>query len=244
MKKTLLAFAAIALIPSHARAQEEALAAVADGNTVLALKGEGRITKTPDVVRFTVAVISTGTTAQEAIQTNTKTMRQVFDEVRKIGIADNDVQTNEIAVRPTFDRSDRSGFTEGQPPKVTGYTAVNGLVILQRELSDFGVVIDRLIDAGANSVQGPSFGLADSSREQDEARVAAIQDARRKAKLYADAAGMRVSRILMIKDGYSRSGSPRNQFGFMQAMESGVPVAEGEVDVSASVDIVFELAPQ
>ncbi len=234
---------ALPLTTSPTAAQEQALDAIAPGNAVLNVTGKGEITKAPDVARFSVAVFTTGSSAQEALEKNTAAMKSVFTAVRELGFADRDVQTTEVGVNPIFERNNQSQFSMDKLPKITGYTAGNTLQLTQRNLENFGDVIDRLIAAGANAVQGPTFGLDDRSEELDAARVKAVKDAQRKAKFYAEAANMRIARILVIDD-TSRSGAPSSEFGFYQAIETGVPIAQGEIDISASVDILFELTPR
>ena len=246
LKKLASAVASLGLMfsPATVSAQAETLEMIAEGNSVLAVSGDGKVTKVPDIATFQVAVMTTGTTAKEALDENSKQMRSVFEAIKRLGISERDVQTSRVAVEPQFEQTEEIDYRRTVVPKIIGYAAVNRLLIKQRELGDFGATIDQLIAAGANAVGGPSFGLADSSKETDDARIAAVQDARRKAELYANAAGLKVVRILQISDGSFDDGAPRANFGFWQAMETGVPVAEGEVEVSASVNMVFELAPK
>ncbi|GAA4643537.1 SIMPL domain-containing protein [Pontixanthobacter gangjinensis] len=234
LKHALGALALASLSPSAAFAQQEVLEFAKDGRSVISVSGAGEVSKAPDVAVFVAA--------GEAIAENSVKMRSVFQTLEELGIAESDIQTSNVGVEPVMEERGRQfSANDTRIPKIIGYRAMNALQIRQRSLDDYGAVLDALIAAGANMVRGPNFGLADDLAERDEARVLAVQDARRKATLYAGAADMKVARILVIDDGSASSyGTPRNQFGFLEAMES-TPLAKGEITVSQSVQIIFEL---
>lgn len=236
--------AALATLPATVSAQSGAMQLVTDDRSVIAVQGSGKVKKAPDVAEFRVAVFTVANTAEKALQENAEKMQKVFGAIEALGIAQEDVQTSRVGVEPQFESRDRNSDSELKPREIVGYGAANMVSIKYRKLDDFGGVIDSLVAAGANSVTGPTFALADNSKEVDEARIAAVKNARSKADLYANAAGMKVSRLLlMVDDAYEESSAPYNQFGFMEAMSS-TPIAAGEVTVSASVKIMFELQPR
>jgi uncharacterized protein YggE len=103
-------------------------------------------------------------------------------------------------------------------------------------------VLDSVVTAGANRVTGIDFGIAEPGRLEDEATRNAIADARRKAQLMADAAGVRLVRILSIS---ASSNSPRPEFDMRMsaAPMKEVPILQGERTLTASASIVFEIAP-
>ena len=90
---------------------------------------------------------------------------------------------------------------EPQAPRIIGYEARNKVQVRVRKLGDMGRIIDLLVSAGANQVDGPSFTLDEPKAALDEARTEAVQEARSRAELYAKAAGLRISRILSITEG-------------------------------------------
>ena len=257
-----------------------ALDPVDDGNTVLTVNGEGVVVRQADVAIFTAGVTTTGKTADEALRSNATQMAAVIAAARKLGIADKDIQTSQISIAPVMstDREYRRGnislsstavaveaaaeaaaeameeamTEEEETPRIVGYRATNSVAIRQRKLDDFGRTIDRLVAAGANKVNGPRFQLEQSQSTEEEARLMAIKDARRRADLVADAAGMRVVRIVMMDEGrVSGLSSTGNSFGFFEAMESSYDVyyedtqiLSGELTITASVGMLFELTPQ
>jgi uncharacterized protein YggE len=107
-----------------------------------------------------------------------------------------------------------------------------------------GRIIDTLIAAGANEVNGPSFTMDDSGAALDEARVQAMANARQRADLYARAAGLRVVRILSIAEA---GGYYPVQESFMARVANApaappTPVAPGELTLGVNLSVQYELS--
>lgn len=238
---------AASLVPVAASAQQVAgpAPAMAPSNTLLTVNAEGRATRAPDVAVFTAGVASTGTTAGQALSANAAAMNRVIAALEKAGVASRDIQTSNLSLNPVYAEPRRlpNGSVEQGPPRITGYQVSNQVTVKQRNLDQFGRVIDTLVSAGANQVNGPSFQVDNSDAATDEARVDAIKKARARAELYARAAGLRIVRVLTI----SESGSyappvPMYRMAVAQAAEAS-PVAPGEVALNVNVAVQFELAP-
>jgi len=117
------------------------------------------------------------------------------------------------------------------------------VIVKQRKLGDFGKVIDTLVSAGANQVNGPSFKVEDMDTALDSARREAMAEARKRADLFASASGLRVKRIVTISE--SGGYSPRPMMARTVAMDvaESTPVAAGEVELQINVSVMFELMP-
>ena len=102
-----------------------------------------------------------------------------------------------------------------------------------------GTILDAVVNSGANGFNGLQFGLQDPVPAQDSARVAAVADAKRKAELYAKAAGISLGPIHMLSE--AGSHSPQPVMLREMAMSDAVPIAQGEVSMRASVTIVYEI---
>jgi uncharacterized protein YggE len=132
---------------------------------------------------------------------------------------------------------------EPRTPEIVGYQVNNSVSVRQRQLGDYGKVIDTLVGAGANQVNGPTFQLDKTDGALDAARTEAIAKARARAQLYASAAGLRVVRIVSISESGGRTPTvPMYRMAVADAAPVP-PVATGEVSLSASVTVQFELAP-
>ncbi|MBT0671257.1 SIMPL domain-containing protein [Novosphingobium profundi] len=233
-------------LPAGAHAQDAAPAAIAPGHTLLTISAQGTSNREPDMATFSAGVTTQGASASAALAENSRAMNAVFAALKRAGIADKDVQTSNLNVSPVYQNPARKpdGSYDASERKITGYQVNNTVSVRQRKLDDFGKVIDALVSAGANEVNGPNFTLSQPDAAQDEARTAAIQAARQRADLYAKAAGMRVVRIVSIAEtgGYSppMAMAPRKM---MAAEAAPAPVAAGELEITADVSVQFELAP-
>jgi uncharacterized protein YggE len=239
---------AVSLVPAAASAQQSAgpAPAMAPSNTLLTVNAEGRATRAPDVAVFTAGVASTGATAGQALSANAAAMNRVIASLERAGVAQRDIQTSNLSLNPVYaePRRQPDGTAEQGTPRITGYQVSNQVTVKQRNLAEFGKVIDTLVAAGANQVNGPSFQVDNSDAATDEARTDAIRKARARADLYARAAGLRVVRLLTISEsgGYAPP-MPMYRMAVNQAAAEMTPVAPGEVALNVNVVVQFELAP-
>ena len=250
MERFLLALAAAAMaVPTLAGAHDISSGpVVAAGSSLLTVTAEGRSTRKPDLALFTAGVSSSGKTAGEALSANAADMNGVIAALKRAGIADRDIQTSNLSHNPVYADMSRQPVSalESQVPRIIGYQVSNQVNVRQRDLGTFGRTIDTLVSAGANQVSGPGFQMDDPDAASDEARTAAMKQARARANLYASAAGLKVVRILSI----SESGGyvPQPPVVYARAAMADMagaptPVAAGEVSLTASVTVMFELAP-
>ncbi|MFA7585523.1 MAG: SIMPL domain-containing protein [Novosphingobium sp.] len=242
-----LAATALAALPAGAQAQVSSGLVVAPGGTVLSLTAEGRTSRKPDLAVFNAGVASTGKTAGEALAANSADMNRVIAALKRAGIAERDIQTSQMSLNPVYaDMSNQRNVDplEQQTPRIIGYQVNNTVTVRQRELEQFGKVIDTLVSAGANQVNGPSFEMNQPDAALDEARTEAVRKARQRANLYASAAGLKVVRILSISEGGGYM-PPSPVMYARAAMDSAgaPPISAGEVSLNTSVTVQFELAP-
>lgn len=242
-----LAMAAMVL-PANAQAHDaDPTPRVASGNTLLTLSADSRVTRAPDLANFNAGVTTRGKTAGEALSANSAAMNRVVAALKQAGIADRDIQTANLNLNPLYapQKPLPNGEYDPPEPRIIGYQANNTVNVRQRDLTRFGKVIDTLVAAGANTVNGPSFGLDEPDAALDEARTDAMRKARARAELYARAAGLRVARILSISEsgGYSPPPMPIYARGGAMMEAAPTPVASGEVSLNANVTVLFELAP-
>lgn len=246
MKRVLslaLATALGALATSPAAAQS-VVPAIERGNALLTVVAEGRTTREPELAVFSAGVTTQAKTAGEALADNSRAMTRVVAELKRAGIAARDIQTSNLSINPVYSQQARP-IDEPQTPVIVAYQVSNQVSVRQRKLGDYGQVIDTLVTAGANQVNGPSFQLDNSDAALDEARNAAMKTARARAELYARAAGLRVARIVSISEGQNYQPGPPMVYARM-AMDkesSAPPVESGQLELTANVTVMFELAP-
>ncbi len=195
----LAAALALAALPAGLAAQAVPIA-LAPGEVLLNVQADGRHRSRPDVMTITAGVVTTAPTAREALTANSALANRLVDVVRAKGIEPRDVRTAELSVEPRFEELGRDGAERQNPPRILGYVASNRLELRLRDLSTAPDLIEALFAAGANSVQGPAFSLADPAPAERLARRAAVEAARVEAETYAEALNMRVSRVLRVSE--------------------------------------------
>jgi uncharacterized protein YggE len=262
MKRLALPFLlAASLVPAAAFAQQFStpVPVISAGNSVLTVSAEGKSLRTPDLAVFNAGVTTQGKTAAEALGANSTAMARVIAALKRAGIAERDIQTSNLSINPVYSDPNRdaeiAARTSGRPyvppeqraPVIVGYQATNSVSVRQRRLDDFGRVIDTLVSAGANQVNGPSFQMDDPDPALDEARLEAMKTARARADLYARAAGLRVVRILSISESSGYYGPPPMAFARIASASAPppppAPIQPGEVQLTANVTVLYELAP-
>ena len=216
------------------------------GNTLLSLSAEGRSTRSPDLAVFSAGVASSGKTAAAALAANSADMNRVIQSLKRAGIADRDIQTSNLSLNPVYEpqRPLPDGTMQPQELRIIGYQVSNNVTVRQRNLAEFGRVIDTLVSAGANQINGPNFQLDDSDAALDEARTAAMKKARARAELYSRATGLRVVRMLTISESGGYMPQPPGIYArATMADAASTPVAAGELSMTVNVSIQYELAP-
>ena len=228
----------LAAIPDSALAQPAAV----DAPPTLSVVGEGLASAAPDVASVRAGVQTAGETAAAALSANTDATGRVIAALKSGGVAARDIQTANFSVQPRY--ADYDGARPDQSPRIVGYIVTNEVVFSARDLDALGGVLDTLITAGANQINGIAFIIDDEAGVADRARRAAVEDARRKAELYAEAAGVRLLRVLRIEE--AGRGGPIPFGGVrMEAMaRADVPIERGENDVRANVTVVWEIIPE
>jgi uncharacterized protein YggE len=209
------------------------------------ITGHGEVMATPDTAYVTSGVTSQGLTAKEALDANNAAMKALIDTLKAAGIESKDIQTSGFSVSPNYvysDERDANGYQ--LPPKIVGYTVYNGVTVVVRELADLGAVLDQAVTVGANQVSGVTFAVDDPKELYNEARRAAFADARDKAELYAEAAGVELGALALISEltGYNQPPQPYMYKAEAAAMDrSVVPVEVGQLTFSIDVNISWDL---
>jgi uncharacterized protein len=202
---------------------------------VISVTGEARISAPPDLVQIEGGVTSDAKTAREASDANNAAMGKVLLALKGAGMEEKDYQTSRLSLQPQTSQSKSGG-----PPTITGYRASNRVTLRLRDVSKVANVIDTLVAAGANDIGGITFMVSQASKLLDEAREQAIADARRKAEIYAKAAGVTLGAPLAISEG----GAPAPiAFRRMAAAPESAPIAPGEEILQVSVSVSWAIKP-
>ena len=198
--------------------------------------GQGTVEARPDMATLSLGVVTEGATAGEALAANNTAMAAVMARLEEVGIAPRDMQTSLLNLQPRWTEP-RDGQTR---PEIDGYIASNALTVRVRELPALGDVISAAVADGANSFDGLSFGLEEPQPVEDEARREAVAEAERKARLFAEAAGVALGPVRSIVEATEFRGPlMMEQAAF--ARDASVPIAPGEISLQATVTMSWEL---
>jgi uncharacterized protein len=199
----------------------------------ITVSGEASVSVAPDLAQVEAGVTSDGKTAHEASETNNAAMGKLLLALKAAGIDTKDIQTSRLSLQP---QSAPNRSTNA----IVGYRATNQVTVRLHDVTTVASTIDLLVGAGANDIGGINFMVSQASKLLDDAREQAVADARRKAEIYAKAAGVTLGAPLSI----SEEGSPGPVFrGKMMAAApmAATPVAQGEQTLSVTVGISWAI---
>jgi uncharacterized protein len=202
----------------------------------ISVTGEANVSVAPDQAQIDGGVTSDAKTAREASDANNAAMGKVLLALKGAGIEEKDYQTSRLSLQPQFANSPK---VSERAAGIVSFRASNRVTVRIRDVTKVANVIDVLVGAGANDIGGINFTVTQASKVLDEAREKAIADARRKAEIYAKAAGVTLGEPISI----SEEGAPVPAFrGKIAApMAAGAPVAQGEETLSVTVNVSWAI---
>jgi uncharacterized protein len=193
----------------------------------ITVTGSGSAAGTPNQAVFTFGVSTRGNSAVQALATNSTAMRKLIDALEAAGIPSSALQTASVSMSPVTSE-------DGQ--EIVGYSASNSVTATIANVGRAGAIVDAAVAAGANEVDGPSLTVADQSSLYDSALKAAITNARAKAQVLADAAGLHVGTVASVEENGDSAPLPFTD----KAAVASTPIAVGTQQITASVTVVFE----
>ena len=238
LSRTLLLTLLVALIPGALAASGESAS-----SERIVVVGQGSVDLAPDLAVLALTVTREAKTARAALDANSSAMADVIKAMRAKGIAERDLQTSNFSIQPKYAQLPRQSSGERPAPQVAGYTVRNSLTVRVRDISKVGEVLDESVSLGVNEGGGIMFTNDDPSAALAQARVEAVQDARKTARTLAEAAGVRAGRILEISE-QSHNPSPMPMMRAEMSMVAGagaVPVATGENTYRVAVHMVVAI---
>jgi uncharacterized protein YggE len=216
--------------------------AESDFPPAISVTGEASISVPPDRAEIDAGVTTDAKTAREASDANNVAMGKVIAALKSSGIDEKDVQTSRISLQPQYSASgpDRRG-----PTTVVGYRASNRVSIRLKDVTKVAGVIDTLVGAGANDIGNINFMVSNASKLLDDAREKAVADARRKAEIYAKAAGVTLGAPLSISEGGASGPVFRGKLAMPATIAAApTPIAQGEETLSVSVAVTWAIKQQ
>jgi uncharacterized protein len=198
----------------------------------ISVTGTGTIHVTPDMADVQLGVQVTRDTVRAARDDAADAMNKVLAALRALGIADADLQTSYLNIGPFYDYN-----TSTQ--RISGYQVSNVINVHVRDLTKLADVIDGSVTAGATTVNGVTFDVADRAGAERQAREAAVRDARAHADTLAGAAAVSIVGIVSISESTMVTPWPYPMAARAGAADMATPVLPGTSDVSLTVSVVY-----
>jgi hypothetical protein len=206
--------------------------------------GEGELRQAPDRAMTTLGVEVNAPTAVAATRDAAARMAAVIAAVKRLGVADVDLQTSAFSIR-----SERVPTPPSKPGGAPGattitYVASNSVAVTIRDLARAGAILDAAVNAGATEVWGVSFAHSDEAALRRRARELAVADARARAEGLARAAGLTLGAVLSIDEvGLQPYGRVMGRGLSAARIAEATPVESGEITITDRIQIVFALEP-
>ena len=200
----------------------------------ITVSASGSVSAVPDTARITSGVATEAPVARDAVSKNSEAMQKIIAGLKAGGIDEKDIQTTSFHIEPRYTRA-----REGEAPAIDGYRATNQVQVVVRNLDKLGEVLDRLASLGANEMAGLSFDVSQAEKLKDDARKEAVANAHRRAKLYADAAGVELGEVLTIDE--SGDNAPHPIFAGRALKADAVPIERGSETLEATVSVTWAL---
>lgn len=203
------------------------------GMRQVTVQGHADVAGTPDTATVQIGVETEAATAAEALAQNTQQAQAIIQKLKDLGVAEKDLQTSNFSIYPVYGPEGR---------QITGYHVTNAVAVTVRNLGQAGSLLDQVVQAGANSIQGISFSVSDPKALLDQAREQAMVDARSRAELLAKAGGGTVGQVLVISE--TPLVSPPMPMQMKQAdvaQASAVPMQPGEQRFGVDVQVTYSL---
>ena len=211
----------------------------------LTVSESGTVTHAPDTAFVTFGLETTGKSLTDAQRRNSAAMSKVIDRLRDLQIDKELIQTSSFTVSPQYrPPPNRPADPPSASTEIVGYIVSNMMTVEIRALDRVGTVIEEVLKAGVNSLQGLHWGLRDERSVRLSALKQAVAKAGEKAAVLSEALHVKLVRVLSANEGghMIRPASPMARMA-MEASAGEVPILPGELKIEATVTLVYEIAP-
>lgn len=232
MKRILIALAALAVLTASfavAASGAESPAAGATGGKIT-VAGNAAVQSEPDTAEWSFGVSTEADSAVAALQRANAAANRVIAALRSAGVAQRDIRTEGISLSPRTDENGRA---------TDKFAASNTVHVVIRALAQTGRVVDAAVNAGANTMWGPSLSTSKSGELHRQALKAAVAAARVNAQVLADAAGLTLGRVIEVTESGGSQPMPVENTGGAASDSAQSKIEPGRVATYASVSVTF-----
>ncbi|PHQ28496.1 SIMPL domain-containing protein [Leeuwenhoekiella nanhaiensis] len=200
----------------------------------VSVTGEGKVIAVPDEVTIRMGVQNEGKDPKTVKTENDAAVDKVLDYLIKMGIPQNQVQTEYVNLNKNYDYN----------TKTYNYNASQTISVELKDLSKYDKLMSGLVASGINSINGVSFSSSKMEEYEAEARKKAVLNAKQKAEAYAGVLGQNIGKALLIAEQGTSSPQPQPMYkmAVAESMDSGRnTIAPGEITVTSTIQVSFEL---
>lgn len=203
------------------------------------VSGSGEAFGSPDIAYINLGVDVADADISAALDKTNTTMEGIIKALGDAGVDAKDIQTVNFSVYPEDKYDPQTGQATGERV----YHVNNSVNVTVRDIAKVGGVMKAGLDAGANSVNGLNFGIADTKALEAEARKSAVADARDRAQQLADAFGVTLGEVISVSESFG-NGPVQPLFGGDQGLAIGgaaPQISTGQLSVSVQVSVTFAI---
>ena len=231
-----LALGALFVAPAHASASDHG------SRSVIVAQGAGEVLVRPNSVHVDVGAETQAGSLDEAMSQVSARIERVLDAIKALDLPELNIETRTVRFTPVY-----APPREGRPPSISGYSASNHVLITDKGVGADGLaaraakIVDTALGAGANSLGGVDFFVADPSQAEDQALALAVQDAQHDADTIAKAAGATVTGMISVEEA-SAARVPRAlplDVTASFAASVSTPIEVGEISFTSEVTAKF-----
>ena len=216
----------------------------ASSSRTITITAEGRVSASPDTAEVGASIVSNGSTAQATQSGMDQKAAQLLAYLKTSGVAASDISTSGYSLYPQYD------YTAGNNNKITGYSASETLQAKIHDLNKVGDILGGITQNGANQIQSVSYIFNDPNQLQEQAREQALSSAGQKAQALADAAGVKLGKLVTFTVDNNNSTSP--VYPMAMSVSAGIggtasapanisSVPSGTQDIIEDVSVTYDL---
>ena len=205
----------------------------------LSVTGSGKVDAAPDVAYLTLSVETLAKNASQAVKDNSGTTNKVIEAIKAELGKDDKVSTAGYSLAPVYEYNNQTNKTDFK-----GYRASNRIIVEAHNLKEIGNIIDSTAEAGLNNVESLSFDTTKRDEIRREAIVEAVRDAKATAETLSKAAGVTITKILQLSPSFDYPVPVYRDYALAKEASPAAPptpIEPGDISISASVSIVFEI---
>jgi len=251
---SLTLFMVFLALASYASLNFETMKHLEGAPATISVTGEGEVLSVPDIGQFTFSVQAQSDTAKGAQDLSGETMNDILAYLRESGVVEADIKTINYNLYPRYrfeenicDGTNSLGYCPPGDRVVDGFDASQSVQVMVRDTEIAPGIISGVGERGATNISGLDFVIDDPDMLMDEARAAAITDAKERAGLLAEELGVRIVRFSGYYEDSAGYGEPalyqtRNvAFDLEEAAFSGAELPIGEEKIVSRVTVVYEV---